>query len=95
MLPAQQGLEAGDGLAPNVLLRLIHQAQFVARDREPQIMFQQSAFADLGAHPCFEETIGVAAFALGAVERGVGMGEKRLTIRRVVRTERDADAASR
>jgi len=55
-------------------------------------MFQHPAFADLGAHPCFEEAIGIAAFGLGTVEGGVGMGEKRLTIRGIVRIERDADA---
>ena len=58
----------------------------------PQIVLEHPAFPDLGAHPCLEETTGVAAFGLGAVERGVGVGEKRLTIRRVVGKERDADA---
>ena len=67
VLPAQQGLEAGRGLALDILLRLIGQPQFVARDRKTQIMFEQPAFANLGAHAGLEEAIGVAALGLGAV----------------------------
>ena len=55
-------------------------------------MFKHSAFAHLGAHLRLEETIGVAAFGLGAVEGRIGMGKKRLTIRSVVGIECDADA---
>ena len=56
-----------------------------------QIVLDQPAFANLDAHFGLEETIGVAAFVLGAVERGIGMGEKRVTVRRVVGAKRDAD----
>ena len=92
MLPAQQGLEAGDASVADVALRLIHQPQFVARDRKPQIMFQQPALAHLGAHLGLEEAIGVAAFGLGSIERGVGVGEQGVTVSGVVGTDGDADA---
>ncbi len=92
MLPAQQAFEADNFRALDFLLGLIDQSQLVARNRVTQIVLEHSAFADLGAHPFLEETIGIAAFGLGAVEGGVGAGEKGLTIRRVVGIKRKADA---
>ena len=91
MLPTEQRFKADNFSALDLLLRLIHKSQFVTRNRMAQIVFEHSALTDLGAHLCFEETIGVAAFGLGAVERRVGVGEKRLAIRRIVGTERDTD----
>ena len=55
VVPAQQGFEAGDGLAADVLLRLIHQPQLPARDCETEVVFQQPALANLRVIEEFSE----------------------------------------
>lgn len=93
VIPAQQGFEADHGPSLNVFLWLIDQIELAAGHRLPQIVLQHAAVMDFRAHSRFEETVGGAAFHLGAVERGIGVHEQRLAIVRIVRADRDADAA--
>ena len=47
-----------------------------------------------GVHARLEEMVGAAAFALGAVEREVGVLQQRLGVDAVARRDRDADAGA-
>ena len=76
MLPARQRLEA-EHLAVDRRLRLVVQEQLVARDRRAQIELQRVALAQAAVHLGVEEAHHLAAVGLGAVERGVGIGEQR------------------
>ena len=55
-------------------------------------MLQQPAVAQLLVHLGLEEADPAPALALGAIERGIGIGEQRGRIHAVIRIERDADA---
>ena len=46
MRPAQQRLKAYDIAGPDVLLRLVHQPQLIARDRIAEIVFEKTAVMD-------------------------------------------------
>jgi hypothetical protein len=90
--PAQQGLETDDFAAGDILLRLVDEPQLAARDRIAQVVFQKAAVSDRGAHRRFEESIGSSPFILGAIERGIGVGEHGMPISGVIGTYGDADA---
>ena len=57
-----------------------------------QVMLHKPPVADFRAHGRFEKPIGASPFHFRAIQRRIRVTEKRLTIRRVVRTYRDADA---
>ena len=76
MLPAGQGLEA-EHFAVDLCLRLVVQEQLVAADRRTQIDLQREAIAQAAVDVGIEETHGLAAALLGAVERGIGVGQQR------------------
>src|SRR5262249_58765650 len=86
VLPAQERFESNDGLAANILLRLVDEPQLAARDRVGQIVFQHATVAPGGAPRRLEISIGPASFGLGAGERGGAVGERRLPVGRVLRT---------
>src|SRR3979411_2059147 len=92
MIPAQQSLEADDPAVGDVFLRLVDEMQLSPGDGIAEVVLQKAAIPHGGAHRSFEESIGPTSFILGAVERGIGMGEKRLPLRRVVRTYGNPDA---
>ena len=81
MLPAGERLESED-LAVDLGLRLIVQDELVVRDRRAQIVLQRVALAQAPVHVGVEEADHVAAVGLGAVERGIGVGEQRHRCRR-------------
>ena len=90
--PSQQGLEAGDLARIKPGLRLIGQFEFMPRDRAAKIVLQHAAIAHLDAHRGFKEAIDTAAVGFGAIERGIGVGEKAPSVPGVVRENRHADA---
>ena len=71
-----QGLEP-EHLAVDRGLRLIVQEQLVACDGRAQIELQREALAQAAVHLGIEEADRMAAIGLGAVERGIGIGEQR------------------
>ena len=93
VIPAQQRFEADHIAGLDVALRLIDQIEFAAHDGLTQIVLQHPAVVDFCGHPGLEEAIGGSAFHLGAVERRVGMVQQRFAVVRVIRADRDADAA--
>ena len=76
MLPADQRLEAED-LAVDLRLRLVVEDELAARDRRAQIVLQRVALPELPVHLGLEEADHVPPVGLGAIERGVGIGEQR------------------
>ncbi len=91
MLPAHQRLEADD-LAVDARLRLVMQRQFAALDRRAQLLLQRAPLAQPLVHVGFEEAERAAPLRLGAIERGVGIGDQRVGVGAVGREDRDADA---
>ncbi len=91
MPPAHQGLEADD-LAADPGLRLVVQCQLAAFDRRLQVVLQRAALAQPLVHRRLEEAVDAAAFGLGAIERGVGVGDQRCGVLAIGREDRDADA---
>ena len=87
VLPAQQSLKADDPAVADILLRLVDEPQLFAGDRVAQVVLQETAIANGGAHRGFEEPIGSASLVLGAVECGIGVREQRLPIGRVIRAQ--------
>src|SRR5687768_13952810 len=75
MRPAQQGLESNDLAALDILLRLINKTKLLRSDCVAQIVFDAATIARFRAHCGLEKAICVAAFLLGAIERGVGVAE--------------------
>ncbi len=91
MVPAHQRLEAADLAGAEIDLRLVDHGQFVAQQGGAQIVLDQALLAHGNAHFRLEETVHPAAVLLGAVERGVGIGDELLGGGGVGRIERDAD----
>src|SRR4030088_3725229 len=92
MIPAQQSLEADDPAVGDVFLRLVDEMQLSPGDGIAEVVLQKAAIPHGGAHRSFEESIDPTSFILGAVERGIGVGEQRLPLSRVIRTYGNSDA---
>ena len=89
MVPAHQRLESEDG-AVSRGLRLEMEFQFVSLDRHCEVAMQQAAVSDLVIHGGFEESDRSAAFRLGAIQRGVGMGDQCLGVEAILRINADS-----
>ncbi len=92
VLPAQQSLKADDPVVTDILLRLVDEPQLTIGNRIAQVVFQQTAVAHRRAHRSLEESIGSSPLILGAVKRGIGMGQQGVPIGGVVRTYGNSDA---
>jgi hypothetical protein len=73
---------------------LVVQREFFARQRAAQIEFERAAPAHPSVHFGFEESIGVAAFALGSIEREIRDPQQLFRVQAVVGRDRDADAGA-
>ncbi len=86
MVPAQQRLEAarrGSSLRPSE--RLVDQAQLAACERLAQALLEHAAMLQRVVHAPLEEVVGAAAFALGAIEREIGILHQRVGVVAVAR----------
>ena len=92
--PARQGLEP-EYLAVDRGLRLIVEEQLVACDGRAQIELQREALAQAAIHLGIEEAGRMAAIDLGAVERGIGIGEQRRHLGAVARIDCGSDAEAK
>jgi hypothetical protein len=94
MLPAQQGLDAGNAVALKVALGLIVQDELVALERPAQAGFQHQPLDRLGLDLRGMQQTRVAAGFLGGVHRSFGvLGERDLVVG-VGGKQRGADAGS-
>ena len=92
MLPAQQSLVAGFGLARDVDQRLEELAQLTPAHGMAQIARRGVAFVELGIHPGFEHFPGPAPVGLGCAQRNVGIALQLRLLVGVGRGQRDAQA---
>ena len=76
-------------------LRLIVEEQLVACDGRAQIKLQREALAQAAIHLGIEEAGRMAAIDLGAVERGIGIGEQRWHLGAVARIDCGSDAEAK
>ena len=72
-------------------MRLIVQFELVALDGGAKVLLQRAAFAQPHVHVGLEEADRSARFALGAIERRIGIREQRGLVVPVRRIDRDAD----
>ena len=88
--PAQQGFDAGDAAVGQRHAWLVHHAEFAAVERPAQLRDDRCAMPGLGVHGLVVDLIGVAAFGLGLVHRGVGELEQVGRHQGVVRIQADS-----
>ncbi len=94
MVPAHQRLEAADLVAGEVDERLIVELEFAVEHRLAQVEFEAAARLHLRVHLRLEEVIGAAAFALGAIERHVGVAQELIGLAAVGGRNGDAEAGA-
>ena len=92
MVPADQGLEAFEALLRHAVERLEVQLEVAFAHRLAEIEFQLAAAAGFLVERGFEEVVGALAFALGAVEREIGVLEQFVAARAVLWAHRHAEA---
>ena len=92
MLPADQRLGAALPLGGEVVLRLVDHLEFLASEREPQLMLDHAPALQRLVHALLEEAHALAAVALGAGESDAGVAEHGRRGVAVGGRERDADA---
>ena len=92
MMPADEGLAAGDLAAFDVDDRLIVELELVVHDRLAQIQLEGAARLHAGVHLELEEAVDAAAVGLGAVERQIGVLHQGVRLVAVARGHGDADA---
>src|SRR5262249_15386251 len=73
MNPTGQPLDPGQPLPPWIDDRLIDDVQLLISDRLTERAFQQFAVREIGVHRGIVDARPVAAFALGAIERHIGV----------------------
>jgi hypothetical protein len=86
-----KGLEA-EHVAVDSGLRLIVQEQLVAADRRAQIDLERKAVAEAPVDFRIEEAHRLATILFGAVERGIGVGQKCDGVGTVIRVDGASDA---
>ena len=91
MPPAHQSLDTAGAQRDDIDDALIVNLEFLARDRVAQIHFERAPQPRFGIHLVLEEAVIVAAFALGAIEREVGILQELRRVGAVVRRNGDAD----
>ena len=91
MLPADEGFEAED-ISVDRGLRLIVQAQLVVGDGRAQIVLERVALSEAAIHLGVEEAHHMPPVGLGPIERGIGIGQQRREVARVLRIGGRADA---
>jgi hypothetical protein len=92
--PAQQRLKARDLAGAKVGLRLVHEEEFVAVERDAQALLQHGALDDLSVHGFGEEAKAVAAAFLGAVHGRVSILDEGFCVVPMLGEDADADAAT-
>ena len=95
VLPAGQGLEAGQRAGRQAEERLILDTQLARGQRCAQLAFEQQPLGDLGAQANVEHRIARLACGLGPVHRDVGVAQHFTGVGVGNRTRRDADARAR
>ena len=93
MMPAQQSLEA-ENRAVDARLRLVIERKLAMCDRRAQIVLERVPFAQGSVHLVVEKSDDVASVGFGAIERGVGVGDKSNRIGGIGRIHGGADAQS-
>src|ERR1700676_531278 len=93
LLPADQGLDAGDLPGVEIYLGLIVQQEFFALERAAQVAFQRLPLDGPQIHFRLEKLEIVTTLFLGVVHGGVGIFDKRSGIFSVFRVDADANAA--
>ena len=93
VMPAHQRLEADD-LAADPGLRLIVEHELAVRNGRAQLLLERAPLAQALVHVGLEEADRAAPFRLGAIERGIGVADERVSVGAVGRIDRDADAHS-
>ena len=94
MVPADQRFEAGDFLVFQVDERLVVKLEFAADQGLAKVEFQCAPRLHQRIHLGLEEAVGAAAVGLGAVQCHVGVLQELIGIRRVGRSDRNADAGA-
>ena len=95
MVPADQRLERADAVVLEVEQGLVVELELAALEREPQVGFELPPLLRSLVEAFLEEGVGAAARFLGAIEREVGVAQKRLAVAAVVGSDRDPDAGRR
>ena len=99
MLPAHQRLDADDGSAREIHLRLVMQLELLLRERRAQRVLKLDAVERLARHVGGIELEGVAARLLDAVRGRIGVAQQHVEILAVARiharthAQRDVDLA--
>ena len=91
VLPAQQGLDAGQALAVAGKLRLVMQDEFVLFQGMAQVAFQFQALQGAGVHVRLIELEVVLAALLGVVHRRVGIFHQVTELIAILWAQGDAD----
>ena len=94
VMPAGNGIEAGDGATAQVEIRTEAQVQPVGVECRPQIALQRLAQSDLLVHVGLEKPIGRPAFSLRPIERDIGATQRLCQIGRILWQHGDADAGA-
>ena len=91
--PAQQRLAADHAPVAQVDLGLVEHHKLVALDRAPELALQHQPLDRDRAHLGREEAAVVAAILLRVIHRGVSVADQVDDVVRILRAERDAEAA--
>src|SRR5262245_38283094 len=92
MVPAQQRLEARNPAGLQVQDRLVMDLELAVSDRLAQIELERAARLHSLVHLRLEDMITAAPFALGAVERHIGVAQELVSRRSIGGRHRDTDA---
>ena len=93
MLPANERFDTGDLAGLEGHARLVMQQQFVAAQREPEVIFDRQAFLRLGVQRVGKELVVVAALGFRVVHGHIGVLHQGLRVWAIGGVDADADRA--
>src|SRR5579883_2818315 len=95
MLPANQGLQTDNFAAGAVILRLVDEKDLVLFYGLAQFESERESRANLRVHGFRKELIAISSLGFGAIQRDIGVGEKRLGVRCVAVTQGNSNACAK